>query len=223
MMFQDALPARLLLTIAIALAVPACSAPVPPTEDELVLRATRNFEEGDYIIAVDDYDELLEQFPFSDHAEPARLRIAHAYYLARQYDKAIESFSDFERLHPTSPHLAFVEYTVGMAYLDQSTVSDRDKTASENALRQFGRVRDRYPDSLYGRLAVFQMKGALENLALHELAVGDFYLSDGHTKAARARFNHLIIEYPTTETASTARDRLAEMEPDPEPETAALP
>jgi len=187
----------------------ACSAPTPPTEQELMMHATRNFQEGDYVTAVENYDKLLEQFPFSPNVELAGLRIAQAYYRGMKYDKAVEAFNDFERLHPTSPLLPFVQYTVGMSYLDQATLSDRDKTASENALRQFERVRDRYPDSFYGRLARYRIHQAQENLALHELSVGDFYLAKGQVETARGRYEHLISEYPSSDSAVDARQRLA--------------
>jgi len=190
--------------------VQACSAPTPPTEQELMIQATQNFEDGDYITAVEGYNKLLEQYPFSKNVELAGLRIAQAYYRSKKYDKAVEAFNEFERLHPTSPLLPFVQYTVGMSYLDQATVSDRDKTASEDALRQFKRVRDRYPDSFYGRLSRYRIRQAQENLALHELSVGDFYLAKGQVETARGRYEHLISAYPTTESALTARKRLAD-------------
>lgn len=186
-----------------------CAAPARRTETDLIADANRDFEQESYTLAIDEYGELLEQYPFSDYAEAARLKVAHAHYLAHQYDKAIAAFNDFERLHPTSPRMAFVEYTIGMCYLDQATVRDRDKTASENAMRQFERVAQRYPDSLYGYLATYRLEQSRENLAAHELAVADFYDRTGKRGAARARYEYLIETYPTTESASEAKRRLS--------------
>ena len=45
-------------------------------------------------MAASHYQELLEQHPFSDLAEVARLRIAHAYYLNHNFDRAIAAFDD---------------------------------------------------------------------------------------------------------------------------------
>lgn len=163
------------------------------------------------------YDKLLEQYPFSDNAETARLRIAHAYYLGGEYEKAIAAFNDFERLHPTSDALAFVEYSVGMAYLDQARPLDRDKAATENAKLQFQRVLSRYGDTLYGRLAAFRIAQCDELLAGHELKVGEYYASIGKEKAALSRYRYLVEQYPQTDAAVEARRRLPVADPSGEP------
>ena len=202
------LPIARILCFSIAISLTACSAPPPLPEDEIYGEANTEFETGDFTMAAIHYDELLEQHPFSDLAEIARLRIAHAYYLGAQYDKSIAAFNDFERLHPTSDQLPFVEYTIGMAYLDQSRPLDRDKSASENAKRQFGRVRDRYPDSLYGRLAEFRIAQCDEFLAGHEIVIGDYYLATGDKEAALARFRYVVTTYADSDAAVEAMRRL---------------
>lgn len=179
-----------------------------PPEGDLFSQANREFENRDFVMAAQFYDKLLEQYPFSDNAEIARLRIAHAYYLGGEYEKAIAAFNDFERLHPTSEALAFVEYSVGMAYLDQARPLDRDKAATENAKLQFQRVLSRYGDTLYGRLAAFRIAQCDELLAGHELKVGEYYASIGKEKAALSRYRYLVEQYPQTDAAVEARRRL---------------
>lgn len=200
-----------LLLPAIAGLVLACGAPAPLGEIELFEEANREFESGQFTLATTHYEELLEQHPFSDLAEIARLRIAHAYYLNGNYDKAIAAFSDFERLHPASQLMPFVEYTIAMAYLDQVRPVDRDKSAAENALRQFERVGIRYPDSLYGRLAEFRTLQCRETLASHELVIGDYYRRVGKTPASLSRYQYLVENYPETDAAVLGRQRLAEL------------
>ncbi len=174
--------------------------------------ANREFERRNFFTASTLYDELLEQYPFSEVAELARLRVAHAYYLNGKYEKAIAAFGDFERLHPTSPRIPFVEYTIGMCYLEQIESRDRDQSAAENALRQFQRVVQRYPNSVYGRLASFRLAQVQQHLADHELFVGDYYAKSGKPKAAAARYRYILEHYPDTDAARTARERLASME-----------
>jgi outer membrane protein assembly factor BamD len=191
-----------------------CGAPDPVGERHLYEQANAEFEAANFETATGQYEELLEQFPFSDLAEVARLRIAHAYYLGGEYEKAVAAFNDFERLHPTSPLLPFVEYTIGMSYLDQAHARDRDKSASESALQQFERVREAYPETLYGRLAEFRIAQCKENLANHELYVGDYYADAGRHRAARARYRYVLETYPASDAAVAARERLARMQPE---------
>lgn len=200
--------ARRLTATSLLLVLTACGAPPPAPEGEIYTEANTEFESGDFTMAALHYDELLEQHPFSDLAEIARLRIAHAYYLGGQHEKAIAAFNDFERLHPTSEQLPFVEYTIGMAYLDQAAPLDRGKSASENARRQFGRVRDRYPDSLYGRLAGFRIAQCDELLAGHEIVIGDYYLATGDKQAAVARYRFVVETYPESDASVEAMHRL---------------
>ena len=183
----------------------ACSAPEPLTEGELFDQANAEFENGDFNLATIHYTKLLEEYPFSDEAEAARLRIAHAYYLSRRFDKAVESFNEFERLHPTSVHLPFVEYTIGMSFLDKERPSDRDKSASEHALLQFEQVKTRYAGTLYGRLASYRISECRENLAAHELEVAEYYAREERTEAGLQRLRFLIDKYPETDAATTAK------------------
>lgn len=201
------------------LAASACTAPPVPPEGDLFAQANREFENRDFVMAAQFYDKLLEQYPFSDNAETARLRIAHAYYLGREYEKAIAAFNDFERLHPTSEALPFVEYSVGMAYLDQARPLDRDKAATENAKLQFQRVQSRYANTLYGRLAAFRIAQCDELLAGHELMVGEYYASVGKAEAALSRYRYLVEQYPRTDAAVEARRRLPAGEPSGEPQS----
>lgn len=186
----------------------ACSAPPVPPEGDLYGQANGEFANGDFVMAAQFYDKMLEQYPFSDFAEVARLRIAHAYYLGKEYEKAIAAFNDFERLHPTSPALPFVEYSLGMAYLDQARPLDRDKAATESAKLQFERVSTRYEGSLYGRLAVYRIGQCDELLAGHELKVGEYYATVGKHEAALARYRFLLEQYPQTDAAVEAQRRL---------------
>ncbi|RMF24712.1 MAG: outer membrane protein assembly factor BamD [Deltaproteobacteria bacterium] len=196
------------VALVLAVSLVACSAPPPRDEHSLFEEANAEFEARNFFTASGLYDELLEQYPFSDVAEIARLRVAHAYYLDGKYERAISAFNDFERLHPTSSRLPFVEYTIGMCWLDQMRARDRDKSAAENALRQFERVVSRYGDTLYGRLAAFRLSQVKEHLADHELFVGDYYARSGKKEAARARYQFILDKYPETGAARTARERL---------------
>lgn len=179
-------------------------------EVELFEEANREFEREQFSLSSQHYEELLEQHPFSDLAEIARLRIAHSYYLNGEFEKAVAAFGDFERLHPASPLMGFVEYTVGMSYLDQIGPADRDKSSAVNAIRQFERVRDRYQGTLYGRLAAFRISECLEILASHELVIGDYYRRVGKTAASMRRYTYLVEQYPDTDAAVLGRRRLAD-------------
>ena len=126
-------------------------------------------------LAIDEYHELLDQYPFSEHNEEAELKIAHAQYLSGNYPEAVVALTDFQRRHPTSPHLPLVGYYLGMCYVQQMGTIDRDQTAARNAQTYFQTVAQQYPDSPFADLARQQLARCQESLAAHEFYVAKFY------------------------------------------------
>jgi outer membrane protein assembly factor BamD len=189
-----------------------CGAGPTLPEDELFREASLALEDESYTTAITSYKKLLEEYPFSDKAEIASLNIAYAHYLNEEYAEAIVAFNDFERLYPVSPLLPFVSYTIGMCWLDQARDGERDAQPSDEALRQFRKVETEFPGTLYADLARFRQKQARENLAAHEIVVGDYYRERGRSDAAAGRYRYIVKQYPDTENASRAASRLKDLE-----------
>ena len=144
---------RACAALLIALCAVGCAGkrPVVPPE-KLWEQGEEAFNDGAYEVAVERYKALLDQHPFDARAEEAELKIAQSHYLAERYPEAIAAFGDFERMHPTSPNLPFVEYHLGMSYLAQATTSDRDQESHKNALTYFRNLADRFPTSPYAEI-----------------------------------------------------------------------
>jgi outer membrane protein assembly factor BamD len=189
-----------------------CGAPAMLPEEVLFREASLALEDESYSTAIDNYKKLLEEYPFSDKAEVASLNIAYAHYLKEEYGEAIAAFNDFERLYPVSPLLPFVSYTIGMCWLDQAKAGDRDASASDEALRQFRKVASEFPRTIYADLATFRQTQARENLAAHEIVVGDYYRERKQYTAAAGRYRYILKQYPTTENAQRAAARLKELD-----------
>lgn len=206
--------ARVVLAAAVAAVagMTACGAPTIQAENDLFREASLALEEESYTTAIASYKKLLEEYPFSDKAEVASLNIAYAHYLKEEYGEAIAAFNDFERQHPVSPLLPFVSYTIGMCWLDQARAGDRDAGPSEEALRQFRKVATEFPRTLYADLANFRQQQARENLAAHEIVVGDYYRDRQRFEAAMSRYRYAIREYPGTQSALRAEARLRDIE-----------
>jgi outer membrane protein assembly factor BamD len=213
---------RLLSVLAFAAlaAASGCGPGAQLPEEELFREASLALEDESYNTAITSYKKLLEEYPFSDKAEIASLNIAYAHYLTEEYPEAIAAFNDFERLYPVSPLLPFVGYTIGMCWLDQAKDATRDSSASAEALRQFQKVANEFPKTIYADLAQFRQQQARENLAAHELLVGDYYRDRKRRSAAEARYNYVLKQYPTTETAARAATRLKTLDEVASAETA---
>ena len=144
-----------------------CAAKKHLTADQYFQQANDNFRNEAYTVAVEEFHELLDQYPFSEYNEEAELKIAHAQYLNGSYLEAIVAFTDFQRRHPTSPNLPFVGYYLGMCYARQMGTIDRDQTSAQNAETYFVTVSRQYPDSPFAELARQELAHCRENLAEH--------------------------------------------------------
>jgi outer membrane protein assembly factor BamD len=184
-------------------------APVRPADD-LYTEGQQNHQEEYYDAAVENYKQLLDNYPLDPRAEEIELKIAQAHYANESYPEAIAAFSDFQRMHPTSPRLPEVEYSIGQSYSDQMTTIDRDLAAATNAALRYESVIARYPRSEYADKAREKLREARAHLAERELYVATFYYGRGKTTAARGRIVELLARYPETPAAREGLLRLAD-------------
>jgi outer membrane protein assembly factor BamD len=182
------------LLVAVACAACAAKQKMVPAP-ELWQTANEAYDDEAYDLAIERYKKLLDQYPFDNNAEEAELKIGYAYFLAGRYDEAVAGFEDFERMHPTSQHLASVEYHRGLAHLAPYRTPDRDRSYAVQALTSFRNVTDRFPDTPWASRADLRIRECREILARHEQFVADYYLSRKSLRAAEARLRHLLQEY----------------------------
>lgn len=188
-----------------------CAAKKHLTADQYFNEANANFRSDALPLAIDQFHELLDQYPFSPHSEEAELRIAQAQYLSGNYPEAIVAFSDFQRRHPTSPNLPLVGYELGMCYAQQMGTVDRDQSAAQSAQAYFLTVSRQYPDSPFAELAREQLARCRESLANHELYIASFYTGRHNDKAAEIRLMTLAAQYGDTNAAADALLRLGKL------------
>ncbi len=191
-----------LLVGALALAGAACTAKKQRSAEEYFQDANKHFRSGSLDQAVEEYRGLIDQYPFSPNSEEAELRIAHALFLSGKYAEAVVALNDFQRRHPTSPHLPFVGFAIGMCYAKQMKTIDRDQTAAQNAEVYFQRVIQQFPDSPFAELARMELAKCQESIAAHELYIGDFYARRGNQRAAEIRWLTMAARFGDTPAAA---------------------
>lgn len=195
---------RHLAALAALLLCAACATPKPQNSTEYFRNAEQMFRSGAYGLAIENYREMIDQYPFGEETEEAELRIAHAHFLNGSYIEAIAAFTDFQRRHPTSPFLPFVGYELGMAYKDQMGTIDRDQSAARNADIYFSAVISQYPDSPYAELSREELSACRDSMAEHELYVARYYLRKGNFPAVENRALEIVGRYPQSTVADEA-------------------
>lgn len=187
------------------------TAPKPDATAEMLFEEGMGFLNNKrYVLAIDRFQRIKTDHPFSPQLVPAELKIAEAYYLNKQYPEAIAAFKEFQSLHPTNENIPFVIYHLGLAHFDQFTSIDRDQKMTETAKGYFETVAKNHAASPYAEPAKEKLAQCLEYLAEHEFIVGSFYLREKKYPAARERFEEIVRRYPDTPTAVKALYHLGE-------------
>ena len=212
----------LLATLAawlIAFILPGCSSvslpslpwswSTPATQPNATAEAV--FDEGTaylnnkkYALAIDRFQKVKAEFPFSPQLVPAELKLAEAYYLNKQYPEAAAAFKEFQTLHPNNENIPFVLYHLGLVYFDQFTSSDRYQKVTEIAKGYFESVVKDHPGSPYAAPAKEKLAKCIEYLSEYEFNIATFYFNEKKYPAAIDRLEDILRRYRETSIAAKA-------------------
>jgi outer membrane protein assembly factor BamD len=196
-----------LLLILVALALlpaTACSLRQKPTGENYYAQAQLDFATKEYKAAIENYQQVIDKFPFSPYAEDAEMKIGLAYYQQKDYAEAIGALDDFQRMHPTSKNLELVTYYIGLSYYDQIGREDQDQGKTAAALKRFQELEQRFPEGDFATLAHDKVLVCREMLARNQMIVGNYYYKRANFRAAESRFAELLQKYPETPVAPDA-------------------
>ena len=181
-----------------------CSIKKAPTGEDYYQQSQADFAKHEYNAAIEGYQIVIDKYPFSPYAEEAELKIGLAYYEMKDYAEAVGALDDFQRMHPTSKNLELVSYYIAMSYYDQIGREDQDQSKTEQALKHFEIIEQRFPEGSFAELARQNANVCREMLARHEMVVGNYYFKRANFRAAESRLAELMQKYPDTPIAPDA-------------------
>jgi outer membrane protein assembly factor BamD len=160
--------------------------------------------------AVDYFQEVERQHPYSEWSRRAILMQAFAHYQANNYDEAIADADRYISLYPGNQAAAYAHYLKAVCYFEQIVDVGRDQAATGQALDNLREVTSRYPHTEYALDARLKIDMVNDQLAGKEMNVGRWYLRQSDTLAAIGRFKVVIERYQTTSHTPEALYRLVE-------------
>lgn len=174
--------------------------------DELYRSARSRLDSGDYLGALEQYEQLRARYPFSDFATQAQLESVFAHYRSFQPEQAIAEADRFLREHPRDDAVPYMLYLRGMinfernkSFFDGSDLVDttkRDVASLRRAFDDFSQLIGRYPDSPFVEDARQRMVYLRNRIARNEMHVVRYYFDRGAWLAAARRAEDVIAEYP---------------------------
>ena len=179
------------------------------------------WEAGEKAVAKKDWESarqyfrrLIDAFPQSEHQPAARIALADSYFEEGgigNYVLAVSSYREFLTLYPQHPKSDYAQYRCAESYQKQMNSPDRDQTATDQALEEFQRLLDVYPDSSYVEPARERIKECRQTLARSHFQVGFFYQKTRKSwRSAIGRYQTIVSEYPDFERFDEVLFRLAQ-------------
>ncbi len=200
-------------------ALTACNKTADPTADafandqpagELYNEGLASLNGGKLKDAVDNFDQVDREHPYSEWARKALVMSAFASYRRARYDDTIASANRYLSLYPGSPDAAYAQYLIGLSYYHQIPDITRDQGTTQQAISALQEIVDRYPTSEYVDDAKARIIVARDQLAGKEMQIGRYYLEQRQYIAAINRFKAVVTDYQDTREVEEALERLVE-------------
>jgi outer membrane protein assembly factor BamD len=154
------------------------------------------FRDVDYARAIELFQEVIDNYPYSQFSTLAELKIADIHFDQGNYEEAASYYHDFVELHPNHPEVPYALYRNGLCAYEQIGRVDQDQTATREAIAHFRVLIERYPESGQVEDAKARLQEAVDKLANHEIEVGIFYHRQGDYHAAAKRFREALVKHP---------------------------
>ena len=185
--------------------------PAAKTVDDLYNNGIDALNQQRYKVAVEQFDAVEQNYPYSSWAVNAQLMHGYTEYLQNHYTEAVGALDRYIQLHPSSANVAYAYYLRALCYYEQIADIQRDQKGTEQAMAALRDVVNRFPDSAYSRDARLKIDLCRDHLAGKEMDIGRWYEGQKLYTAAIGRFQRVVDEYQTTNHAPEALHRLTEI------------
>jgi outer membrane protein assembly factor BamD len=154
------------------------------------------FDVTPYQDAIDKFQEVVDNYPYSEYAVQAELKIADSYFEQERWDEALSYYRDFAELHPEHPKVPYTIYRTALCHERKSRSPDRDQTATREAVAALDQLMARHPTAPEAREAEALWRELRTKLGQHVLGIGDFYWKRDEYQSAAGRYRQVLDEYP---------------------------
>ncbi len=164
-----------------------------------------------YALAVEQFDDVEQYYPYSSWATNAQLMHGYSEYLQNHYTEAIATLDQFIQLHPAHRDVGYAYYLRALSYYEQIADIQRDQKGTQEAMTALQEVVNRFPDSAYAADSRLKIDLCRDHLAGKEMEIGRFYEGQHLYTAAINRYQRVIDDYQTTNHTPEALYRLTEI------------
>ena len=164
-----------------------------------------------YTSAIDQFNLVEQNYPYSTWAPNAQLMTGYTQYLQNHYTEALTSLDHYIQLHPASRDIAYAYYLRALCYYEQIVDISREQKTAQEAMVALQEVVNRFPGSAYARDSQLKIDLCRDHIAGANMEIGRWYQGQKLYAAAIGRFQRVVDDYQTTNQVPEALARLVEI------------
>lgn len=174
------------------------------TAEERFRLAMREFEDKDYLDAIEQLRVITLQFSGSIVADSAQFFLGESYFHRREYILAGAEYETLIRTMSTSKFVPMARYKLAMCYYKLSPKSELDQRYTIQALDAFQSFIEYHPTHPLVPEAEAKIQELNTKLAKKEYDSGVIYMKMGKYGAAARQFQFVLEKYHDTDFAPRA-------------------
>jgi len=160
--------------------------------EQLYREGVKAVKAGSFSLAIEKFQDVDRQHPFSPLATPSQLNLIYAHYRKENYEESVSAAERFIRLHPRHKNVPYAYYMRGLSFYQRISDAYRDQQRSRDALVAFREVVSRFPDSDYAWEAKRMINVCKDRMAEQEMVIARYYLDLEQYIAANNRFQRVL-------------------------------
>ena len=156
-------------------------------------------QDKNWLVAREYFKKLIDTYPQSAYRHDARLGVGDSYIgegRTESYILAVNEFRQFLQLAPLNRRADYAQFKICFAQSKQMLSSQRDQTATRDALTDCDAFIRSYPTSQLRPEVEAIRRKARDRLTLHEFQVGKAYFRQKNYPGADSRLRAILTDDP---------------------------
>lgn len=162
--------------------------------------------------AIEIFKAVVDNAPYGKYADPAMFKTGMAYKELKDYDSAILMFKDLIDKYPSSSLIDRARYQLAECSKLLSLDSEYDQTSTVVAREEFEDFIEKHPESEMKQEAEDIVDKLKNRQAQNAYNIAQFYEARHMPDSAVIYYKDIMQNYPDTEWAQKAEERISEIE-----------
>ena len=163
--------------------------------------------------AVEVYEQVVKNGPFSDVGPQAQFRIGLVYEKQKDYLSAVHAYEKFLERYSNNSLAEEAQFETGWAYSREAKRAEYDQDMANKAIGAFDDFLVRYPNSPKAARAEEMRTSLKQEQAQGLFHIGEFYEKRKNVKAALIYYNAVIEQDPRSNWANRAQQKVTMLTP----------